>query len=208
MKTVGQILKTSREERNFTVEQLSSLTKIDAKYIVALENGDYNRLPSETFIKGFIRNLSLRLDKNPNELIAIFRRDYNQPFLGKSKPKRIRRSLSFSFLTSQMAFFGLAILVFLVYLAFQFRAILTPPKLEISRPSSNSVLISPIEIEGITSADSVITINEDTRAKPDISGHFLVRYTLPVGETVLEIKATNRFGRASSVKVPITIVSQ
>ncbi len=207
MKTVGQILKTAREEKNFSLEQLSSLTKIDVKYIAALESDAYDRLPSETFAKGFIRNLSLRLDKKPDELVAVFRRDYRQPQDKNKQPKR-RQHFSFSFFNSQFAFFGLAILVFFVYLGFQFRVILTPPKLEVQRPVPNSVLVSPLEIEGITSVDSVIKINEDTRAKPDGSGHFLVRFTLPIGETTITIQSTNRFGRSSVIKVPITIVGQ
>jgi cytoskeletal protein RodZ len=207
MKTVGQILKASREERSLSVDQLSSLTKIDAKYIVALEEDAYDKLPSETFAKGFIRNLSLRLDKNPNEMVAIFRRDF-RPLGEKDKTAKSHHRFSFSLFSHQAAFFVLAIAVFFIYLGFQFRAVLSSPNLTIGRPTPNSVLISPIDIEGVTTVDSVITINEDTRAKPDTSGHFLVRYTLPVGETTLEIKATNRFGRSSLTKIPVTIVSQ
>jgi hypothetical protein len=70
------------------------------------------------------------------------------------------------------------------------------------------VLVSPIEIEGQTAVDVNLLINTDTQAKPDSTGHFLVRLSLPVGETVVEIKATNRFGRSSSKKIPLTIVSK
>jgi len=208
MKTVGQILKTAREAKSFSLEQLSSLTKIDIKYISALEEDAFDKLPSETFAKGFIRNLAIRLDKNPDELVAVFRRDYRQPQSEKIKQNKRHRPLSFSFLNSQITLFGIALLVFLIYLGFQFRAILTPPMLQIQRPSPNSVLISPLEIEGLTTVDSIVRIDDDTRAKPDTSGHFLVRYTLPVGETTLSIQATNRFGRTSIVRIPITVVSQ
>jgi len=208
MKTVGQILKTAREGKNYSLEQLSSLTKIDIKYIVALEADDFAKLPSETFAKGFIRNLALRLERKPEELVAVFRRDYRQPHIGNAIPSKRKRPFSFSFLNSQLVLFGVAALVFFVYLGFQFRAILTPPKLDIQRPTPQSVLISPLEIEGTTSVDSTIEINEDTRAKPDSSGHFLVRYTLPVGETTITVQVTNRFGRSSIIEIPVTIVSQ
>lgn len=208
MKTVGQIIKSRRQEKGFSVDQLSQLTKIDAKYISAIEADDYQKLPSETFAKGFIRNLALRLDKSPDELVAVFRRDYRQPQSEKKFFHSRHHRLKFSFLNSQIAFFTLALVVFLGYLGFQFRAILTPPPLSILKPTPDSVLISPFEIEGTTSVDSTILINGDTTAKPDSSGHFLVRYTIPVGETVLEIKATNRFGRTNIDKIPLTIVSQ
>jgi cytoskeleton protein RodZ len=60
MKTVGQLLHAERLKKNISIEELSLATKIDGKYIEALESDRYNLLPSETFTKGFIRNLSLR----------------------------------------------------------------------------------------------------------------------------------------------------
>ena len=209
MKTVGQILKKARLDKNFTVDQLSSLTKIDAKYIESIEVDDYQSLPSETFTKGFIRNLGLRLDQNPDELVSIFRRDFKVPAPTRTKqPRNKRPTFSLSLLTSQLFLFSLGVMVFFVYLVFQFRAILTPPKLEVLRPLSGSVLISPLEIEGSTTPDSTVTINQEVQAKPDQSGRFLIRISLPVGETELEVKTTNRFSRTSVQKIPITIVSQ
>src|SRR3989339_1047763 len=117
MKTVGQILRSARETKYFSVEQIAALTKIDAEYITAIESDDYSRLPSETFAKGFIRNLSLRLDKNPDEMVAVFRRDFRHP--QTEKPKTTRRLKPFSFLNPQFYLVALASIVFLVYLAFQ-----------------------------------------------------------------------------------------
>ena len=209
MKTVGQILKKARLDKLYTIDQLSSLTKIDEKYIESIEADDYASLPSETFTKGFIRNLGLRLDKNPDELVAIFRRDFKVPVPTKVKtPRNKRQIISLSHLTSQVVLFSFGLVVFLGYLVFQFRAILTPPTLEITRPLSGSVLVSPLEIEGSTTPDSNITINDNIKAKPDQSGRFLVRINLPVGETNITVTATNRFSRTSSQKLPITIVSQ
>lgn len=209
MKTVGHILHNARLEKKLTPDQLSSLTKIDTKYILALEEDDYDHLPSETFAKGFIRNLSLRLDRNPEELVAVFRRDFRQPYLRTQKtPIRHRRFVLPQLLSSQFLFIGIGALFFFTYLIFQFRAIITPPPLSIARPTAGSVMVSPIEVEGLTAVDATISINDDTKLKPDQSGHFLGRLNLPVGETVLEIKSTNRFSRSSTQKIKLTIVSQ
>ena len=206
MKTVGQIIRAGRLKGNFSVEQLSHLTKIDTKYIEALESDLYSDLPSETFAKGFIRNLSQRISFDSDELVAIFRRDFRQPEL--TRTTKIRRRAMFPKVSSQLLPFLIGGFVFVIYLIFQFRTILTPPKLEISRPSNTSVLISPVEIEGDTSIDATVTINEDIQVKPDSSGHFLARINLPVGETVLDIKSINRFGRTTFKKLPVTIISK
>jgi cytoskeletal protein RodZ len=208
MKTVGQLLHAARKSKGLSLDQLSSLTKIDVKYISALEDDNYSSLPSETFVKGFIRNLSIRLDCNPDELISIFRRDYRIPAEG-SKTIRRKQISGFGNLTSSHVLpFILGGIVFTVYLIFQFRAILSPPKLDIVRPSSGSVLVSPIEIEGTTDVDASISVGNDIQAKPDNSGHFLVRVSLPIGETTLEIKSVNRFSRTATKKIPLIIVSQ
>ncbi len=206
MKTVGQIIRAARQQRSFSVEQLSQLTKIDAKYIDALESDRYADLPSETFAKGFIRNLSQRLGLNPDELVAIYRRDYRQP--DRTRKTRSHPKISIPGISSQVLPFFLGGIVFIIYLIFQFRAILTPPKLEISRPASASVLISPIEIEGNTAIDATVYVNEDTQVKPDSTGHFLARINLPVGQTILEIKSVNRFSRTSSQNISVTIISK
>jgi cytoskeletal protein RodZ len=206
MKTVGQIIRAARQQRSFSVEQLSHLTKIDAKYIGALESDRYSDLPSETFAKGFIRNLSQRLGLNPDELVAIYRRDYRQP--DRARKTRSHPKISIPGISSQVLPFFLGGIVFIIYLIFQFRAILTPPKLEISRPASASVLVSPIEIEGNTAIDATVYVNEDTQVKPDSTGHFLARINLPVGQTILEIKSVNRFSRTSSQNISVTIISK
>lgn len=206
MKTVGQIIRTSRQKRGLSVDQLSSLTKIDSKYIDALERDDYFKLPSGTFAKGFIRNLSTRLDLNPNELVAIFRRDYRLP--EQPSVTKHRRRVSLPENATQIMPFVVGGLAFVIYLIFQFRAIVTPPKLTVTRPENGAVLVSPLEIEGDTAIDATIFINEETKVKPDTSGHFTARINLSIGETIIEIKTVNRFSRSSIKKIPVTVISK
>lgn len=209
MKTVGQILKSERLKKNVSLEHLSILTKIDTKYILALESDQYNLLPSETFIKGFIRNISLRLDRDPAELIAVFRRDFRHPQKQKTETFSHRKTpMSVYFFSNQLLPFVGGALIFLVYLGFQFRAILTPPKLEIESPTNQSVLVSPIEITGNTEVGAHITINGDTEASTDSSGYFNIRLSMPIGETEVEIVSTNRFNRSATKKLNLTIVSK
>ena len=210
MKTTGQILHQSRLALGISLDRLSEITKIDVKYITALEADDYKSLPSETFAKGFIRNLSQNLGKNPDDLVAIFRRDYRQSTQVSKSPviRRNRTPLSVNFFSSRFALITIGALVFSVYLFFQFRFFLAPPKLQLIKPAMNSVLVSPVDIEGTTSTDTGVTINGDIQAKPDADGHFSTGVTFPVGENKIEIKATNRFGRSITQSVTITIVSQ
>jgi cytoskeletal protein RodZ len=207
MKTVGQLLHSERNRKNISVEDLSLATKIDGKYIEALEADRYDLLPSETFAKGFIRNLSLSLGSDPEELISVFRRDFKNPDIKKYSGKHKRLGFNFPQMSSPLLSIILGVIVFVVYLGFQFRAILTPPLLNINKPQNGAVLSSPVNIQGTTSIDSLVTINNDNVIKPDKNGAFQISLNLPVGETSLKIKTTNRFGRFQTVEVPLTIIS-
>lgn len=208
MKTVGEIIRSERIKKDLSLERLSSLTKIDIKYLENLEKDNYHLLPSETFIKGFIRNIAHRLDRDPEGLIAIFRRDYKQnekkPISKSLTPTRKKLGLETTYLFPII--FGL--IIFLGYLVFQFRVILTPPSLELLKPEQNSVIVSPFEVEGKTSVDAQVALGEDVKLRPDENGFFSAKLSLPIGETTLQVTATNRFGRSTNKKVFFTIVSK
>ena len=210
MKSVGQIISQARKEQQISITKLSQITKIDADYLKALEKDQYHLLPSHTFVKGFIRNVAQTLGKEPDELIAIFRRDFPPSSPPKLTPDKIpssRHSIKKRFQSTSLIFAS-GILIFLVYLAFQLRAFLIPPKLEIYQPKTNAVLTSPLTIEGLTSPDSIIQINQDLIIKPNNSGYFIKSITFSLGENQIEISATNRFGRVSNKKISVTLVSQ
>jgi len=208
MKTVGELLVNARNKKGITIEQLSLITKIDPDYIKNLEKDEYSKLPPPTFIKGFIRNIANVLEQNPNDLIAVFRRDCLSPgptlttIPVKDKPKRKLQ------INSQLSLIVLGIIAFVVYLGFQLRAYIIPPKLEISQPLPKAVVVSPLVVEGITSPGSIIQINQDTPLYPDSSGYFITNVSLPPMETDLKIETTNRFGRTTKKVIPITIISQ
>jgi len=209
MKTVGELLFNARRSQNITIEELSRITKIDPEHIKNLENNRYHLLPPPTFIKGFIRNIANVLNQNPDELVAVFRRDYLSPKPTNLSPsptkKPIRKKLQ---LNPQLSLAIVGFLVFISYLGFQLRAYLVPPKLEITQPLPKAVTTSPLVIEGLTNPGSIIQINQNPPLKPDPSGYFITNISLPPMELELEIISTNRFGRTTKKIIPITVISQ
>lgn len=208
MKTVGEIIHSERLKKDLTVEKLSHLTKIDIKYLEAIERDDYKALPSETFAKGFIRNISLRLDRNPDELVAIFRRDYRSHEITTGnqksfKVKKPRINLEFNHFFPYL----IGLIVFVAYLVFQFRAVITPPELSVITPEKGAVVTSPVEISGTTDVGSTVSI-DDSRVRPDENGNFSAKISLPLGETELSVKAVSRFGRSSTQKINFTVISK
>ena len=54
MQGIGQILKTERESKKITLEQVEEVTKIRRKYLEAIENEKFEVLPGEVYVKGFV----------------------------------------------------------------------------------------------------------------------------------------------------------
>ncbi|MGD2078255.1 MAG: DUF4115 domain-containing protein [Chloroflexota bacterium] len=67
MDELGTLLREAREARGVTLADAQEATKINSRYLEALEDGSYDVLPSEVHVRGYLRNYAryLRLDPRP-----------------------------------------------------------------------------------------------------------------------------------------------
>lgn len=61
----GQLLRSVREARGLTVQELSETTRISVRYLEAIEGDGFDALPSSTFVRGYVREMArlLKLDE-------------------------------------------------------------------------------------------------------------------------------------------------
>lgn len=71
-KELGPLLKNRREEMGLTCVQISEQIKVRPRYLEALENEDWNRLPAPTFVKGFIRSYARALGLSEEGLVSLY----------------------------------------------------------------------------------------------------------------------------------------
>ncbi len=64
-------LRKKREEAGLTIQQISSKTRIDKKYIEFIEQGNFTFLP-EIYVRSFIREYASLLDLDPEETIKKY----------------------------------------------------------------------------------------------------------------------------------------
>lgn len=79
MKHIGEYLKQRRCEKNITLEEVASQTGIREQYLTALESGDFEKIPGDVFIKGFIRNYGNFLEENGNDLVEAYTKGLAAP---------------------------------------------------------------------------------------------------------------------------------
>ncbi len=62
----GEMLKRVREQKGFSLDELSEHTKIRKQHLVAIEAQDLNSLPARVYLRGFLTQIArvLRVDKH------------------------------------------------------------------------------------------------------------------------------------------------
>ena len=69
---LGALLKGKREELGLSYDQIAQTTKIRPHILQALEEENWNSLPSSAFVKGFIRSYARSLGLNENVVADVY----------------------------------------------------------------------------------------------------------------------------------------
>jgi cytoskeletal protein RodZ len=68
----GERLKRERELREVTLEEITSATRIGPRYLEALENEDWGKLPGGVFNRGFVRSVARYLGLDEEAFLAEY----------------------------------------------------------------------------------------------------------------------------------------
>ncbi|MGA2847026.1 MAG: helix-turn-helix domain-containing protein [Candidatus Acidiferrales bacterium] len=68
----GEHLKREREMRGVSLEEISSATRIAPRFLVALENEQWDQLPGGVFNRGFIRAIARFLGLDEDSLVSEY----------------------------------------------------------------------------------------------------------------------------------------
>lgn len=75
--SIGALLKSERETRDLSIEEVSSTTRIPRRTLESLEDDRFEDLPSGVFVRGFIKAYASAVDIDAREVLARF--DEQQP---------------------------------------------------------------------------------------------------------------------------------
>jgi cytoskeleton protein RodZ len=76
--SVGELLQDARERKGVDLHRAERDTKIRAKHLAALENGDYDELPGTVYARGFLRNYALYLGLDAEEILGRWREEQDR----------------------------------------------------------------------------------------------------------------------------------
>lgn len=72
---LGDILRKEREKQNLTVKDVELGTSIRSLYISAIEEGKYEVLPGEVYLKGFIKTYAEFLKLSGTDMLELYRNE-------------------------------------------------------------------------------------------------------------------------------------
>lgn len=208
MKNISQILKEERERKGLSIDAVVETLKIRRRFIVDIESGDFNSLPSESYAMGFIKNYAQFLGISSAKAAALFRREYESKHIEViPKFKKANRLPGQKLiLRSPRSYLILGIiLVVLSYVIYQFSFLFIGPKLSIISPKNGTVIYSNIVVvAGKTDPYATVTVDtEDVYV--DLSGAFkktLYKYS---GNDMVTVIAKNRYGKETKKEIEVVV---
>src|SRR5258708_1867796 len=164
IKTVGEILRSHRQQHHLELEEFSKMTRIRLENLEALENDQFEKLPSAVFVKGYIKTYATIFGFDYQPVLALLRRDFKESAVGKLVPRDFIKPLlkkRRTWAPITMVFLALAIifLTLVGYVGVQWYNIQKPPKLEVFSPQENEFVSSHIEVKGQTVNDAIVAVN-------------------------------------------------
>lgn len=211
--TVGECFKAKREELGMTIHDLGVKLKIKPEYLERIEESDYDNLPPEVYVKGFIRGYAEFVGFDAPKMVNMFKREIAVRDKIEKAPKEVSRKnkydSSYPIVTPKIVTVFLTAIVLLVvgyYLWHQISSFSSKPYLLVKNPSENAIIDDPeIVVEGETEKEVSIEINGQN-VYVNADGNFKETVSLQPGRNRITIEAKNRFEK--STKEDIDVVYQ
>lgn len=200
MKTVGEILKESREKKGLSLLEIERATKIKERALSYLEKNEFAKIAEGTIVKGFIKNYAEYLGLPSSGVLAIFRRDFIEDKKGQIIPRGVYEPLNnpkIAWTPKATVIVSLIVLFLAIgfYFFFQFLGFFGSPFLTVSKPQPGErVKIDKIKIVGKTNTDNLVLVNNEMALVTN-DGSFEKNVSLLNGENRIQIEAISRRGK-------------
>ncbi len=83
--SIGETLSKARIKRGISVKDVEKNIKIRSKYLSAIENNDYEQIPGQAYVLGFIKSYAGYLGLDAQALVTRYQRE-NEDLINQSNP--------------------------------------------------------------------------------------------------------------------------
>ncbi|MEH7504607.1 RodZ domain-containing protein [Neobacillus drentensis] len=98
MTELGNRLKEARIAKGLSLDDLQSMTKIQKRYLIGIEEGNYSSMPGNFYVRAFIKQYAEALSLNPDELFETYKGEipatYNEDLPQQLSRVKTHKSIS------------------------------------------------------------------------------------------------------------------
>ncbi|PLR94886.1 helix-turn-helix domain-containing protein [Bacillus sp. T33-2] len=98
MTELGSRLREEREAKGLSLDELQSITKIQKRYLLGIEEGNYSMMPGKFYVRAFIKQYAEAVGLEPDELFEEYKNDipstYNEDLPEQLSRVQTRKSIS------------------------------------------------------------------------------------------------------------------
>lgn len=206
MVQVGQRLHDIRVKKRLSLDEIAAATKIKAPFLAAIEKGEYNKLPSPAYAQGFVRNYAAYLGLPKAEIVALFKREFDEKRAYKVLPDGFSAKTEFPLhrirIQHSLIVIGFFLLLFSFYLFYQYRSVFIPPALSVSSIKQDDT--QGVTIHGKTEGSAMVFVNEEPVSIAS-NGEFTKTISLFSGKSTIIVVAKNKFGKETVVEKEVVV---
>lgn len=203
----SSLFKKLRKDSGLSLEKLSERTKIQKRYLECLEKGEFERLPPDVYVRGFIIKCCTFFDSSGLSALLRFYiqqtpQPYGQASLARGTLTASPSAIGNSITPRHLAIAATALFLFLVggYFLVRFIPFFFTPEISLIYPSKETLVVNflNITVQGRTKYTSSLTFN-GKELYIGKKGLFEGELELEEGVNILTLEAESRFGRKAEV---------
>lgn len=202
--SVSEQLKTIRNKLGLSLEQVAEQTKISQRYIEALEEGDYHKVPDGIYTLNFLREYAQYLGLDHKKIISgfqtekrVFRSDEKNNLFSRQVVTSNKMVIVPSLIKNIL--WGLLLFGCLIYIIVLLNNVFKAPVLKVLTPIDNLTTMEPnVLVSGYSEPETEVRVNE----KPVIvseEGEFSLIIELQPGVNTIAIVAKKGSKQPSKV---------
>lgn len=192
--TITEILKELMDSKNFSVDKLSHITDVPSRFIISILQEDFNKLPAQPYIRGYLFKIAEVLEIDPLILWQSYRQTTEVPTSGEHDFLPINRFAIKNISMSKLVLI-FAVLVVLVFAGTRINIILGNPTIDLDIPESTNDEV--IAISGSVRSGDSLTLNDEV-IYPNEVGEFLKEVRLEPGLNTFEFRVKRYLGKEQS----------